>query len=235
MIKYIITILLTFSFNYFSQVNKPEPILEKVKEEFNKIEDYQVDVKIKVDIFFLKMSDREAIIYYKRPDKFHIKSEGFALLPKEGLNFSPLELLNSKYTAFYEKEDTIKGIITAVIKVIPLEGGTDIILSTLWIDTKRNLIMKVESSRKPSGNFSIDLDYLKTSEGYFLPSSMMFTFSVDRSMLPKGFDIGNDSESVKTSTDSKKPKNGTVYLEYSNYKVNKGISDEVFDEKLDKK
>jgi hypothetical protein len=62
--------------------------------EFEKIDDYQVDVRIKVDVDFLKMPEREATIYYKKPDKFHIDSENFAMLPKSGLNFSPLGFLN---------------------------------------------------------------------------------------------------------------------------------------------
>jgi len=235
MIKQIISLILILAVSGFSQVKDPEKILQKVKSEYEKIEDYQVDVKIKVDVYFLKMPDRTAKIFYKKPDKFNIESEGFALLPKEGFSFSPLSLLNSKYTSFYEKEDTLKGIITSVIKVIPLEGSSDVILSTLWIDTKRSIIMKIESSRKPTGNFSIDFDYLKTKEGFYLPSSMVFSFSIDKSVMPRGFDIETNSESKNAISDSTKTKKGTVYLNYSNYIVNKGIPDEVFIKKDEKK
>ena len=76
-------------------------------------------MKIIVDVDFLKIPEREAKIYYKKPDKIHVESEGFVMLPKEGLNFSPLGLLNSNYTSFYVKQDTIDGIVTSVIKVIP--------------------------------------------------------------------------------------------------------------------
>ena len=235
MIKQILLLILILSSSIFPQVKNPETILEKVKSEFEKIEDYQVDVKIKVDVYFLKMPDRQAKIFYKKPDKFNIESEGFALLPKEGFSFSPLSLLNSKYTLFYERDDTINGIVTSVIKVIPLEGSSDVILSTLWIDTKRNIIMKIESSRKPTGNYSIDFDYLKTSEGFYLPSSMVFSFTIDKSVMPRGFNIETDSETRKTVSDSVKTKKGTVYLDYSNYIINKGIPDEVFNKKDGKK
>jgi outer membrane lipoprotein-sorting protein len=228
MINQIISLILLITIPGFSQVKDPETILQKAKSEFEKIEDYQVDVKIKVDVYFLKMPDRTAKILYKKPDKFNIESKGFALLPKEGFSFSPLSLLGSKYTSFYEKEDTIKGIVTSVIKVIPLEGSSDVILSTLWVDTKRNIIVKIESSRKPSGNFTIDFDYLKTKEGFYLPSSMVFSFSVDKSIMPRGFDIDNDSKPKNEIPDSSKTKIGKVYLNYSNYIVNKGIPDEVF-------
>jgi len=229
-----ISVLILIAVSY-SQKKNPEAILEKVKLEFEKVEDYQVDVKIKVDVDFLKMPDREATIYYKKPDKFHIDSENFAMLPKSGLNFSPLGFLNYKYTAFYERTDTINGTFTSVVKVIPLEGSADVILSTFWIDTTRNLILKVEASRKPQGTYTIDLKYLKTSGGFWLPSSLVFSFTVDRSLIPKRFNDTGDSKSKEKSKDSEKPETGKVYLYYSNYKVNTGLTDEFFDNKDKKK
>ena len=235
MSKKILPLVLLFSILAFSQSKNPDSILDRVKEEFNKIDDYTVDVKIKVDVDFLKMPDREAKIFFKKPDKIHIESEGFAMLPKEGLNFSPLGLLNSKYSSFYVREDTLNGIETSVIKVIPLEGGSDVILSTLWVDTKRDLILKVESSRKPQGTFVIDLDYLKTDKGFWLPSSMIFSFSIDRSILPRQFNFDADSDDKKAREDSTKTRTGKVFLDYSNYKTNTGLSDEVFENKGNQK
>jgi hypothetical protein len=229
------SIVFLFSMVGFSQSKDPEAILNKVKAEFSKIEDYTVDIKVKVDVDFLKMPDREAKIYYKQPDKIHIQSEGFAMLPKEGLNFSPLSLLNSNYTSFYVREDTLNKIVTSVIKVIPLDGRSNVILSTLWVDTKRDLILKVESSRKPEGTFTIDMDYLKTEKGFWLPSSLVFTFSIDRSILPRKFNFDTDSDLKKAMEDSTKVQTGKVFIDYSNYKVNTGLSDEIFTQKGIKK
>jgi hypothetical protein len=229
------SIVFLFSMVGFSQSKDPEAILNKVKAEFSKIEDYTVDVKVKVDVDFLKMPDREAKIYYKQPDKIHIQSEGFAMLPKEGLNFSPLSLLNSNYTSFYVREDTLNKIVTSVIKAIPLDGRSNVILSTLWVDTKRDLILKVESSRKPEGTFTIDMDYLKTEKGFWLPSSLVFTFSIDRSILPRKFNFDTDSDLKKAMEDSTKVQTGKVFIDYSNYKVNTGLSDEIFTQKGIKK
>ncbi|MBE0572174.1 MAG: hypothetical protein IH618_11575 [Ignavibacteriaceae bacterium] len=214
-----------------SQPKNPEAMLDKVKLEFEKVEDHQVDVKIKIDVDFLKMPDREATIYYKKPDKFHIDSENFAMVPKSGLNFSPLGFLNYKYTAFYERDDTVKGTPASVIKVIPLEGSAEIILSTLWVDIKRNIILKVESSRKPQGTFTVNLDYLKTSNGFWLPSSILFEFTIDGSGLPKRFGEEQDSKSNKEKDSAKKPDTGKVYLNYSNYRINIGLTDEFFESK----
>ena len=227
----ILLFVLIFSISVSSQKKDPEIILEKVKSEFSKIEDYTVDVKVKLDVDFLKMPDREAKVYFKQPDKIHIESEGFAMLPKQGLNFSPLALLNSSYTSFYVREDTIDGCISSVIKVIPLEGGSDVILSTLWVDTDRNIVLKIESSRKPQGEFVIDMAYSKTEKEFWLPSSMVFSFSIDPSMFPKRFDVGPDSKNKKAPDDSTKTRTGKVFIDYSNYQVNTGLSDELFESK----
>ena len=235
MINKIFVLVLVLSISVFTQKRDPEEILAKVKTEFEKVEDYKVDVQTKVDVSFLKMPDRKATIYYKKPDKFHIDSENFAMLPKSGLNFSPLGFLNYKYTAFYEREDTVKGIPASVIKVIPLESSAEVILSTLWIDTERNIIVKVESSRKPQGNFIVNLQYLKTSEGFWLPSSILFEFSIDGSGFPKRFGDDEESKAKEKKDDSKEVETGKVYLTYTNYKVNVGLPDSMFDQKTDKK
>jgi hypothetical protein len=235
MTRKIIYIIMLLCMSVFSQSKDAEKILDKVKAELNKIDDYSVDVKIIVDVDFLKIPDREAKIYFKKPDKIHIESEGFAMLPKEGLTFSPISLLNSNHTSFYVKEDTLNGIVTSVIKVIPLDGKSDVILSTLWVDTKRDIILKIESSRKPEGTFTLNLYYLKPVKGLWLPSSMVFTFTFDRSILPKSFNLENDSDLKKAIQDSTKSRTGKVILEYSNYEINTGIPDKIFEEKNSKK
>lgn len=229
----VVLIALALNVSYFSQSRNPDLILENVRKEFERIEDYQVDVQVKVDVSFLKMPDREARVYFKKPDKIHIDSENFAMLPKSGLNFSPLEFLNYKYTAFYEREDTINGIATSVIKVIPLEGKADVILSTLWIDTKRNIILKVESSRKPQGSFTVNLDYSKISNEYWLPNKIVFEFTFDGMVLPKRFGDNQDIKSNKKKSESQEPATGKVYLTYNNYKVNIGLSDEFFEKNVE--
>ena len=214
------------------QSKDPDQILKNVENEFNKIKDYEVDVHVKVDISFLKMPETDAKVYFKQPDKIHITSDKFAMLPKEGLNFSPFSFLNDKYTALYEREDTINNIPVSVIKVIPIGNDNDIILTTFWIDQKRNLIMKIESSRKPMGTFQLDFTYEKYDKKYYMPSSMTFTFTVDRTHFPKGMDgqlesgEGSDSNKSKTQT-------GKVFITYKNYKINQNLPDSLFEEKKD--
>ncbi len=227
-LKFVFLFLMFFiTVNEFSpQSTDPDEILEGVKEAFTKIEDYEVDIRVIIDVDFLKVPDSEAKLYFKQPNKIHVESEKFALLPRQGLDFSPLGLLSGKYTALYEREDTIRNIPTSVVKIIPLGNDGDIILSTFWVDQSRNLIIRVESTKKPTGTFTIDFTYEKYDDYYELPSKMEFTFTVDKMMFPRGMDGQADDEDSNYKSDSK---TGKVYITYTNYEVNQGLPDELFE------
>lgn len=233
-LKFVLLSLMIFiTMSEFSPQSKdPDEILDGVKEAFKKIEDYEVDIHVKIDVDFLKVPDSEAKLYFKQPNKIHVESEKFALLPRQGLDFSPLGLISGKYTALYEREDTIRDIPTSVVKIIPLGNDGDIILSTFWIDQTRNLIIRVESTKKPTGTFTIDFTYEKSDDHYELPSQMEFTFSVDRMIFPRGMDgqLDDDDDSNKISNSA----TGKVYITYTNYKVNQGLPDELFETESNK-
>lgn len=227
----IIVIFLAINFLIIPQKKDPDRILQKVVANFEKIKDYEVDVNIKVDVEFLKVPESNAKIFFKQPDKIALKSEGFAMLPKNGFNFSPASLLKDDYTSIYEKEEILNDHKTAVIKVIPLGTNADVILSTLWIDEEKNVIRKIESTTKINGTFTIDFSY-DEKMNYVLPSKMVFSFNIDKMNLPSGMmgepETKKESKKNLGSTITK----GKVYVNYSNYKVNKGIPDSVFEEEI---
>jgi hypothetical protein len=224
----IIGLILILNNAGFSQNKDPEKILERVKEEFKKIENYKADITVKVDIPFIKMPDRRATLYFKQPDKIHIESEGFAMLPKEGIKFSPISLFETEHTSFYEREEKIGDINVAVVKVIPLNDKSDLVLSTLWIDPIKNLILKVESSRKPTGTFVIEFDYTLIEKGLHMPEAIEFTFSVDPMMFHSRNPQEMKIDENNGPEDSSRVKTGKVFIYYSNYEVNQGVPDSLF-------
>ncbi len=205
-------------------INSDE-IIKSLISRFNQVKDYEVDIEIKVDVEFLKVPESKAKLYFKQPDKVKLKSEGFALLPKDGIDFSPTSIIKGNYTAIYERNEIIQGNQNYVIKIVPFNENTNIILSTLWIDAKNLVIRKVESTTKTQGTYTIELFY----DEYFrypLPKQMIFSFNIDKMNLPQTFINTTPKTGRRKFTDG--PIVGKVYVNYSNYSVNKNLSDKIF-------
>ena len=227
--KYLVFVLLIASVNLLAQQKDANKLLEALKQKFDKVKDYQADISVKVDISFLKVPETKATIYFKQPDKVKIDSKGFAMLPKQSINFSPVELLNGDYNAFYVKSETIDNRKLEVIKIIPNNDSLDIILSTLWIDESNSIIRKVETTGKRSGTTTIGLNY--ENPAYSLPSKVTFSFNLGNMTMPKQPQTQNDPDEHGGDHGRRQSLSGTVTLSYSNYKINKGIPDSFFEEK----
>lgn len=229
--KFFLMVFLLITQLTFTQSKDPNEILKGVIKNFDRVQDYVVDVNIKVDVQGVKVPETKAKIYFKQPDKIHLESEGFAMLPKDGMLFSPSSLLKKDYTAIYEKDVEINGYKTSIIKVIPSSEQSEVILSTLWIDQSKKLIRKVESTTKLNGTFTIDFNYDDKIK-YPLPSQIIFSFNMDKMNLPTTVKGKEDGENQKNKRGNDSTTKGKVVVKYSNYVVNKGIDDSVF---LDKK
>lgn len=228
-----ISILLLFN-SIFAQSKNPEEIIDQVINNFNRVKDYQVDVSIKIDIEFLKVPESKAKIYFKQPNKVHLESEGFALLPKDGLDFSPSYLAKKDYTAIYENDVILDGVNTSIVKIIPTGDQGNVILTSLWIDQKSKTIEKVESTTKTNGTFSINFTYDDKFD-YPLPSKVIFIFNIDQMNIPKAF--GDDQDTNQPKKKSRRTNSitkGQVIITYSNYQINKGIPDSIFEKKDEK-
>lgn len=229
MLKFLLILFSTIILQ--GQQKNPDEILNDVKNKLESFEDYQVDLSIKVDMEFLRIPNVYSKVYFKQPNKMKMESDDFAVLPKEGVNFSPAQLLQNDYSAIYVKEDTLDNSNVDVIKIIPLDDSLGIILTTLWIDAQKKIVRKIETTTKKRGTFQIRLFY-ESMEQYGLPSSMIFTFSVENLEVPETLTM--DAGGVKKPL-GKISKNftGNIVVTYSNYKINQGLKDSFFDEKED--
>jgi hypothetical protein len=209
----------------FAQERDPNELLKTIQNNFNKIEDYSADIEIKIDVNFVDAPNSKAKLYFKQPNKVKVESDGFAIIPKQGLTFSPSELLTNSYSAIYIKAEIIDSFMVDVIKVIPLEDSSNILLSTLWVDPLYNVIRKIESVTKRMGTITIYLEYGNKATPS-LPSIAKFFFNTTNSGHGTMFKNPNKNESNKKNRNL----SGTVIVKYSNYLLNQKLSDSFFDE-----
>ena len=228
--KRIVLFWLVVSLFTFAQSKDPIKIINEVKTRFDKIQDYEVDVNIKLDFSMVKIPDTNAKLYFKQPDKVKVDSKGFAMLPKQSLSFSPSQFLQGDYTAIYVKTETANSHKLDVIKIIPNSDSTDVILSTLWIDQTQKVIHKIETTGKKSGTLHVELTYENKTSA--LPSSVIFSFNLGN--MPIHDEMVSDKEDQKQTRNRSRQNmsmSGKVYMTYTNYKINKGIPDSFFEEK----
>ena len=145
-ILFIILGLFIRSNNAFAQ--EVNSVLEKVRSKLAQVKDYQANALMKLNVSFLQVPDSKVIVYYKQPDKFRIRQEkGISLVPKGGMSVNLNSMLtNGKYTAVDAGASTLGNDQVKIIKLLPLDEQSDVVLSTLYIDSKNFLVKKVVST-----------------------------------------------------------------------------------------
>ena len=78
-----LVLLFLYSANGFCQTAEAQ--LSLVKSRLDSIETFLADIKLHVDISFIKMPDKEAQAEFKKGEDVVITSEDFVLIPKRGL------------------------------------------------------------------------------------------------------------------------------------------------------
>ena len=234
--------LLTTFHAYAQDVNG---ILKKVKEKLGQVKDYQADAMMKLNVPFLQVPDSKVIVYYKQPDKFRIRQQkGISLVPRGGISINLNTLLSeNKYTAVDAGKSTINNQPVNVIKLLPLNDEEEVVLSTLYVDTKSSLVKKIVTTTKENGSYTIEFIYGKYSS-WALPDELVFSFNTKDYKLPKGmtFDYEEDTTRIeggkgekdkgeKGGKDDKGAKagKGEVKISFINYTINKGVPDNVFE------
>jgi len=212
--------------------------MDQIKGRMQGARTYIADMKLKVDIPFLKAPPSDATIWFKAPDKTHIESPGFAMIPKQGADLSAATLLAAPYTAFDAGLEDFHGTTMRKIRVIPLDEDAEIAVATVWIDTTLLVPRKVVSTAKRGGTFTAELVYDNANaRAYALPSYVKLLFDIGEFKLPKT--MTGDFKSSEQQEESSE-KNGTsderratkdkaiVQIWYKNYRINVPINDAVF-------
>jgi len=227
--KQLITLFLTsylLLHTSYSSAQTAADLVKKVKAKMDRVNDYVAAGKMKTDVVFIKAPVANIKSYYKKPNRFKIKRDGgISLLPKGGVsvNVSSL-LLTDDYTAIDAGQTTLNKIPVRIIKLLPLNDNSDVVLTTMYIDEANLLIRKSSTTTKDNGTFDMEMQFGKYAE-WGLPDKVIFSFNTKDYKLPKGITLEYDDGSKKQELP--KNKKGKVEISYSSYIINKGVTDEM--------
>ncbi len=221
-------IFLLVSFSSYSQ--DMTALIMRVKAKLDQVNDYEADGRMKTDVSFIKAPIGKVKVYFKKPNKFRLKKDGgISLLPKGGVSVNMNSIFaTSDFVALAAGEAIIGGSKTRIVKLLPANENSDIVLTTMYIDETNLLVKKAVTTTRENGTYEIEMSYGQYTQ-YGLPDKVVFTFNTKDYKLPKGITLEfNDEEKPLSEADKMKNKKGRVEITYTNYQINKGVPDAVF-------
>ncbi|NCI45489.1 LolA family protein [Sediminibacterium soli] len=204
------------------------PLVRKLKAKLDQVNDYEAEGKMKTDVAFIKAPIGRVKVFYKKPNKFRLKKDGgISLLPKGGVSVNMNSIFTiSDFAAIDAGEALVNGTHTRIVKILPSDENSDIVLTTMYIDEASLLVRKSTVTTRENGTYTIEMNYGKFAQ-YGLPDKVIFSFNTKNYSLPKGITLEFDDDKP-AETEKLKNRKGRVEITYSNYTINKGIGDEVF-------
>jgi outer membrane lipoprotein-sorting protein len=201
-------------------------ILANLSAGFASIEDYTVSLSVAVDLDQLKAPPMQATMYFKQPDKVHFETEGFAMLPRESMGLNPGRLL-ARYKVLDVSEEMEGGAKLYKLTLIPKTNRNQLRELFLYVDGTRWIPERVVT---PLDDRTVTAVFEHTQvEGRWLPSLLTVTFSSTEA-------DADDSMRDRALPDMRRsvlPRSGSITIRYRDYKINTGLSDDVFDEVRD--
>ncbi len=206
----------------------PQELINRIKVKLEKVNDYTAKGKLKTNVIFIKAPIASVKVYYKKPDKMKIVNEnGISFIPKGAVNINLAKFLSGAVNYEIVDAGTEPATGLRILKLLPSDENSEIVLSTLYIDEKAELIKKAKNTTRDNGTYELEMSYGKYI-AYSLPDKVIFSFNTKDYKLPKGVTFDYDDGAEKKPDESLKNKKGKVEITYTEYLINKGVDDSVF-------
>ena len=222
-------LLLIIHCSYFANAQDVSELVNKVKAKIDQVSDYTATGVLKTDVAFIKAPVSNVIVYFKKPNRFRlVKKGGISILPKGGISVNMSNVIGTNnFTALDAGEAVVNKTKTRVVKLLPNDENSSVVLSTLYIDEAKLLIVKVTTTTRENGTYELTMNYGKYQD-YSLPDKIDFSFNTKEYKLPKGVTLNFNEDETPAEKEKLKNKKGSIQISYSSYTINKGVDDGVF-------
>jgi len=201
-----------FSAVGFSQSEYADSVMQAALKRMEKIPTYVCDIRVQLDVEWINIKERTGKVYFYPPDSINYEIKGFAFLPRTGYNSQVNAITENKYTALHLGKELISDVSCDIIKIIPSDIESEVVLGQFWIDKNLN-IRKMTIITKDEGSYSILLEY--GTEKYAVPKKVTVTFDIKSQELPAS--MTGDVESQEDKKPMGEKSKGSIVIYYSNY------------------
>ena len=204
-------------------------LVNRVKAKLDRVNDYTADGILKTDVAFIKAPVSKVKMYYKKPNHFRLKKDnGISVLPKGGISINMSNIVSmTNFVALAAGDVTVDGVRTKVVKLLPADENSEIVLTTLYIDEANLLIRKAVTTTRENGTYEMNMSYGRYAS-YGLPDKILFSFNAKDYKLPKGITMDFDEGTQVSDLDKLKDKKGKVEITYTSYTINQGVDEAIF-------
>lgn len=198
------------------KAQKVDPDLLLVKQRMDSVRQFSATVTLDLDVPFIKMPTKKAQISYTKGSRMKFTSKDFVMLPKRGLDFSLNEIFKHPFITVDRGQEKRNGKVLKVINVIPTDGKSDLVLVTLYMDTKAVRLAESEINTRKDGSYTLLMQYDKRNS--ILPSYVEAAFAIERLKIPLNF-MGKDTKIDRKKMRSMDTKTGKIKMQLDNYKI----------------
>lgn len=212
----------------------PGEVFTELVKPYRGLNDYTVRIHAKVNMPAIRIPDFSAILYFKKPDKFHIETKSFAPIPRDSGVFNPFQFDPEKNLITYLRTETLNGAPSDVFRVEPLETKALIRYYHVWVGGTPGRILQVESLSVKGTRGQVKPTYRTVERGlekWLLPEKVHVHLT-----FPEG--MHNADASSFTTKDNPFSSGmrrlddvsgeGDISLSYGEWQINTGLDDRLF-------
>jgi hypothetical protein len=212
----------------------PREVFAELVRPYRDMNDYTVKIHAKIQMPAIRVPDFSAILFFKKPEKFHIETKSFAPIPRDSGVFNPFRFDPEKNLITYLRTESLDGAPLTVFRMEPLETKATIRNYHVWIGQSPVRVVQVESLSIKGVKGLVKLSYgivERGAEKWLLPNNVHVHLT---------FPEGSRSNDPFSSTARENPVSsgmrgldemsgeGDIFLSYSEWQVNTGLDDRLF-------
>jgi len=200
-----------------------DEVLRNVEAGFTAVDDYVVTLDIVADIERLKVPPMQVTMSFKKPDRVHFTSTGFAMLPKESIGFTPSQLLQ-RVEPERVTRDTMNGRPMLDVLVKLRKDRTGLRRLILTVDPERWTVERLTTPQFDGRTVTALFQYGKVGPAW-MPVRLEVTF-----LIPQQDTLQQSPLPNPHMPSGMAPRMGKITISYSDYQINKGLDDSIFKE-----
>lgn len=201
-------------------------VLRNVDRTLSGFDDFVAEFEAEVKMERLRVPKMVGTIYFKKPDKLHIESKNFTMVPREGIILDPTLLLE-RYHVSIVAFDTLDDEPHYKLQLAARNGQIRLRQMFLWVNQLRWTISQMETV--PSAGRSLTMKYSYGIErGIPLPRQIIAEIETNDREPADSFMEANPDFAPRADRMKRAIQNGTITITLFNHQLNVGLTDDRF-------